>query len=333
MLGASSRGRVVQRLRSIQVLRAVAACAVVVLHAYPHIGIRDGEAVRVIGPEAHGAAGVDLFFVISGFIMANVAKERTAREFLFDRLWRIYPMWWVAVLPWLLLVPVTPAGMASSLTLWPIYDAGYQFPALKVGWTLGFELLFYIGMTLSIVTRAAVPLAIYALFLASALLTSSPLLQFLGSPMALEFLMGVIVARLPRRAWFGTFIIFGVALFATTSSATGDVDRALMPEVAFWRAIQWGVPSALIVWGALSIEKLFEHRRFDVPVKLGDASYSIYLFHPIIAFGVSLPGPVRILLAVAVGWAMHLLVERRLPAARKRWPALRLRLWPQTRSA
>src|SRR5438128_2745859 len=78
-----------------------------------------------IANAGYGAAGVDLFFVISGFIMAQVSLGRTAGQFLGDRLWRIYPLWWVAVLPWLFLLPRGPTFIASSLTLWPIYAGGY----------------------------------------------------------------------------------------------------------------------------------------------------------------------------------------------------------------
>src|SRR6476660_8625220 len=117
----------VQKLRSIQVLRALAACAVVVLHAYP-------DAHAPIGNAGYGAAGVDLFFVISGFSMANVAEGRTARGFIGGRLWRIYPVWWVAVVPWLFMVPRGGTFVLFSLTLWPIYPGGYYVPVLKVGW-------------------------------------------------------------------------------------------------------------------------------------------------------------------------------------------------------
>jgi peptidoglycan/LPS O-acetylase OafA/YrhL len=77
------KGEAVQKLRSVQALRAIAACAVVVLHAVP-------DARAPVGGAGYGAAGVDLFFVISGFIMANVSKGRTGSEFVRDRLWRIY---------------------------------------------------------------------------------------------------------------------------------------------------------------------------------------------------------------------------------------------------
>lgn len=296
-----------EKLQSIQVLRAAAACGVVVFHTYDPGG-----------NAAYGAVGVDLFFVISGFIMANLAQGTTAAKFAHDRLWRVYPMWWIALVPWLVVLPRDFAALVSSLTLWPIYGGEYVLPSLKVGWTLSLELLFYAGMMLAIATRPWVPLTLYFMFLAGALTMSSEVLQFAGSPLALEFLMGVAVARLPRLPLFGLFIPLGLLLLSTTPTGLADLEWSLESEFALRRAIEWGFPAALIVWGALSIEPLFRHRLFNVPVAIGDASYSIYLFHPLISYGLDLHWPVRMLLAIGVGVAMHVLVERRLMAARKR---------------
>jgi exopolysaccharide production protein ExoZ len=301
----------VQKLRSIQVLRAIAACAVALLHCYE-------DPNGAVGNEGYGAAGVDLFFVISGFIMTNVASQRSAGEFLRDRLWRIYPLWWVALLPWLLILPRGPLFLLSSVTLWPIYGGTYFVPVLQVGWTLSFELLFYAGMTAAIVGRAWLPLALYALLLAGALTTQSALLAYLGSPMVLEFLMGVIIARLPRRAALGLLIPAGILLIALSAAGTGSAKATLLdPQFALWRAMVWGMPAALILWGAVSIERRFESRLFDVPVAVGDASYSVYLFHPIVAYGLDFAWPVRLALAVTAGCGLHLLVERRIMAARR----------------
>jgi len=309
-----------QKLRSIQVLRAVAACSVVVFHTYSR--------VDQVG---YGAAGVDLFFVISGFIMANLAAERTPREFARDRLSRIYPLWWIAALPWLLMVPRGPDAALSTLTLWPIYGGEYVVPSLKVGWTLCLEIIFYAGVAVAIATRPKVPLAVYALLLIGALTTSIPLLHFLGSPMMLEFLMGVVVAR-PRRKIFGPFILLGLALLSLTSSNLGDLEWSLRSDWALWRALEWGLPAALIVWGALSLESVFERPVFDAPVGVGDASYSIYLFHPLISYGMTVFWPLRMALAIGTGIAMYVLVERRLLAARKR-KAVRLPRGPQVKPA
>ena len=296
-----------QKLRSIQALRAVAACAVVVYHTYD----RGGNA-------AYGGVGVDLFFVISGFIMAKVAPATTAVKFAQDRLWRIYPLRWLAVLPWILLVPGDLLSVISSLTLWLIYGGYYVLPTLRVGSTLSLELLFYAGMMLAIATRLVVPLALYSMFLTGALTTSLDVLHFVGSPMALEFLMGVVVARLPRQPAFGVLILLGLGLLSMTPTDFADLDLSLEPQFALWRALQWGLPAALIVWGALSMESVFEHRLFNVPVAIGDASYSIYLFHALISYGLNFFWPVRLLPAIAVGLAIHVLVERRIMAARKR---------------
>lgn len=161
------------------------------------------------------------------------------------------------------------------------------------------------------------PLAAYALFLLGALTTASPLLHFVGSPMAIEFLMGVAIARLPRRAALGWLIPAGLALLALTAPAVGDVESTIGPQFALARAVEWGIPAALIVWGALSLEGLFAHRPFDTAVAIGDASYAIYLFHPLVAYGLNFSWPVRIALAVGLGWALHMLVERRIMAAAK----------------
>ena len=302
-----------QKFRSIQALRAVAACSVLVSHTY--------EPVR---QAAYGAAGVDLFFVISGFIMANLAPGRSAGKFALDRAWRIYPLWWIAALPWLLFVDLGPFNTLSTLTLWPVWGGAHYLPSLKVGWTLCLEALFYAGVTLAIATRPSVPLVAYAIFFIGALTLSTPLLSFIGSPMALEFLMGAAIARLPRRMAFGLFILAGLAALSFTPTVIGDLGSSLGAKWALWRAFEWGIPAALVVWGAVSIERLFEHRAFDLPVKIGDASYSIYLFHPFVSYGFDLAWPLRLVLALGVGIAMHVLVEKRIMALRSK-----LRLRPQ----
>ena len=185
-----------QKLRSIQVVRGDAACAVVVLHAYPEVKLVGGHAVREVGLAAYGAFGVDLFFVISGFIIANLAQTRSAGDFIRDRLWRIYPLWWIALTPWLILMPQDLATTASGTTLWPITSNGFTMPALTVGWTLSFELLFYLAMTMAIATRAWVPLALYALSLVGGFWTSSAVVQIIGSPI----IAGIPAGRAHRQA-------------------------------------------------------------------------------------------------------------------------------------
>ena len=294
------------KFRSIQVLRAVAACAVAYLHCSQNLGAG-------VGREGYGAFGVDLFFVISGFIMAQVSQGRSAAGFIRDRLWRIYPLWWIALLPWLLLLPRGPLVILSSLSLWPIYGGNYYVPVLQVGWTLSFELLFYLGMACAILARAWGPLCIYGALLLGALTTSSATLHFVGNPLALEFLLGVVVARLPRRPRFAVFALAGIAAVMITTPGTGSARSTLLdPAFALWRVFQWGLPAALIVWGVLSSEAMFRRRLFDGPVVIGDASYSIYLVHPLVAYGLDLAWPLKLAAAIAAGLALHFTVETRI---------------------
>jgi exopolysaccharide production protein ExoZ len=115
----------------------------------------------------------------------------------------------------------------------------------------------------------------------------------------------------------------GLALLALTSPGTGDVESSLGPHWALSRALQWGVPAALIVWGTLSLERMLKGRAFDLPVAVGDASYAIYLFHPLAAFGLAFAWPIRLAAALGIGSAMHVLVERRLLRWRTRPSAVR----------
>src|SRR5947209_10067302 len=100
------RGAGVRALRSIQVLRGVAACSVAIGHA--------------CGGFVLGGTGVDVFFIMSGFILAGISQRRTPGRFLFDRFWRIYPLWWIGVAPWLASSPDWQT-LAASLTLFPLF--------------------------------------------------------------------------------------------------------------------------------------------------------------------------------------------------------------------
>ena len=298
-----------QKLHSIQVLRGVAACMVVVLHAY---GIRyasNGNLIQL------GAAGVDIFFVISGFIMATIAEGKTAGQFLTDRLWRIYPVWLIAMVPWLWIYP--PAdwqGIVASFTLWPSYPA-FTFPALLVGWTLSFEMLFYLSMALAIRTRAYVPLSLFLLGLGLGLLTRHPLFDFIGNPMIFEFLFGVCIARAPvnRKVAFPLLAI-GIAGFIFSPPDLFGGEVATHAASAWLRVLCWGIPAALIVYAVRSLE---DFRWPSLAVELGNASYSIYLFHMLAIKRLHVNWVAEGCLAVALGLVAHTLLEKPIMALRR----------------
>ncbi|MFC7536568.1 acyltransferase family protein [Sphingomonas sp. GCM10030256] len=290
------------QLRSIQVLRAVAAIGVVILHTSTVHGI-------VPDASAIGAAGVDLFFVISGVIMVTVGAHATPLGFLSRRAFRIYPMWLVAALPCLLAGNSSAAQVAATITLWPVYDT-YVLPALDLGWTLSFEMLFYIAFAFSLRFGAAVPLVAYAVAFLAGQIAPGPLLDFIGNPMILEFLAGVLIARLPRSTLLAISVIPVAVLLASSAPSglyAGDVARDA--NRAIFRVLWWGLPAALIVYSAITFERLFKASIWTAAVLLGNASYAIYLFHPYVLNSLDLPPRALVLAAVALGVALHLTLE------------------------
>jgi exopolysaccharide production protein ExoZ len=292
-------------LRSIQVLRGLAACGVVFLHAS---GAQWG---------ARGAAGVDLFFVISGFIMASIPKRPS---FLFDRFWRIYPLWWIALVPWIFLSEPHPGyidtfAVSTSMTLLPVGT-----PLLPVGWTLSFELLFYLAVALSLRTGVKPLLAIFGLFLTGAVLTKATLFNFIGNPMILEFLFGAMVAKLPRYSKAALpLLIFACICLASAPTWIYPPEFAMRAPASAWRVLYWGVPSAMVVYACLSVETLFAHRLWNAAVLLGDASYSIYLFHLAVTDNLARPWAVEFVLAIFAGLAAWRFIERPILAAKPRF--------------
>src|SRR6476469_3781066 len=119
------------KLRSVQVLRAAAAGAVLIAHT---------------SNDPTGQVGVDIFFVISGFIMGIVAPGRAPAEFLMSRLRRVYPPYVLAAIPMIvgfyLLGQMSFQSVLTDATLWPWWGS-FLRPTLSPGWTLSFELLFY----------------------------------------------------------------------------------------------------------------------------------------------------------------------------------------------
>jgi exopolysaccharide production protein ExoZ len=293
-------------LRSIQVLRGIAAMAVVAHHAFD-----SGTPI--------GAAGVDLFFVISGFIMATCTGGRTPSEFLADRAWRIYPLWLIAVIPWLMMTPQSLLVVVRSLTLWPVYGHQFPDPALGVGWTLSFELIFYLGFALALATRPAIALMVFGVFFILGVSTNQLLFWFLGSPLTFEFLLGIAIARMPRRESVGVGMIgLGLIWFALAPSAF--YNQAFGPG-AIYRLLAWGVPAAMLVYGTLCLERRLGGLAFDLPVLIGGASYSIYLFHQLVL--IEFHGTAGFILSAIAGIAAYLSLERLIMRARPRWVSRR----------
>lgn len=299
--------------RSVQVLRGVAACSVLMLHV--------SQSARFAHKFDLGAAGVDLFFVISGFIMAQVTAAgggRTPGQFLFDRFWRIYPLWLIAVTPWIFWTNPAWSRLMASLTLWPVYGS-WVIPALRVGWTLSFEMLFYFALAASMRVGAKPVLALFAIMLSGAATLGWPIFNYFGNPMIFEFLFGVAIAHSPKLPKVAPPLLL-FALFALWLAPTWVGDGELTWRIASaWRVLYWGMPAALIVYACVSAEAVFASGYWLPALVIGDASYSLYLFHPAV-IELPVPWPIKFMLAVAAGVTVWWFIERRLLALKRAVP-------------
>lgn len=269
----------------IQYLRGLAAAGVVIYHVYDYFPAPLGRSFEI------GAHGVDVFFVISGFIMYSAARDERVIQFVSRRLIRVFPLYWLATLFLLLLelliLKKHPSGTETvlSLALIPHYSEMHRaeiWPILVPGWTLSYELLFYGLFALGIATRRvlAVPVvAIVALVALGALYKPhlAPLVVATSS-LLLEFLLGLLIGLAVHRR---PALLLGIVLAAVAVS--------LGSLVLDWNGAAVYAGAAAIVAGAVWLEgsrsRIAERRDNPSPRPirslrlLGEASYSIYLFH------------------------------------------------------
>jgi exopolysaccharide production protein ExoZ len=195
-------------LTGLQLMRALACLAVVVYHAAEMWRTRLSPGGTVVWPL--GAAGVDVFFVISGFVMVLSASRRANwRAFLRARLRRIVPLYWLCSLAKMggLFAAGDTARLGlsyclRSLLFLPVHDAaGLLKPVLPVGWTLSFEMLFYglcaVALGAGMAPAVFVPPVLLALSLVP---HGGSALGELASPIVLEFVYGMALAVLWRPA-------------------------------------------------------------------------------------------------------------------------------------
>src|SRR3569833_1234402 len=212
-----------QRLDGLQMLRFFAAFAVLlehVMHEALSFGIAPDSLISRLEPVDFGV-GVDVFFVISGFIMLHISADKFGRpgaasDFLLRRIVRLVPLYWLftlAMLAAMLLVPgqlahtrLDPAHILASFGFIPWRDStGLAHPILGLGWTLNYEMYFYAVFALMLlVPLRAGGWTIAGLFVALALAhlavpASQVQAYFWTDPIILEFLFGIGLALLLRR--------------------------------------------------------------------------------------------------------------------------------------
>lgn len=280
--------------RLIQVLRAIAAEMVVLRHATTLLHARDSQHIRIW---LNGGTGVDIFFVISGFVMMIsstplLTVAHPARTFLARRLQRIVPMYWLATTVKVLALLAVPTLALVGLGHWWHILGSYLFfptrtPAgsygtvLAVGWTLIFEMFFYGLFAVVLAARLPRLRTLAPVLIALAFAWTIPFvarhgtLHFYASTMQLEFLFGMLLAA--SIPWARRIPASLAALLAVA----GFLPLFLWhPEaVVIWGGLIWGIPALAVVTAAIALESPLGHRTPKWLLEIGDASYAIYLVH------------------------------------------------------
>ncbi|NBB63344.1 acyltransferase family protein [Pseudomonas sp. ODNR1LW] len=342
-------------LALVQVLRGVAAVAVVAHHAIRATTVKaEGEITPpalLNYPYLYDALafGVDLFFVISGFIMVYVSTpyisgKQPISGFILKRVARIYPLY-IIVLALLLMIIFIQSFLSntnnfdlsywriiSSALLIPSYNSdGFVQPILGVGWTLSYEIYFYIIFAVSITVfrgrflpALSIGIALICLLASFSGLANNAAIDFLANPIALEFVMGCWVGHAVKRGLTTTIPI----ITSATSVIIIFAAPALLNNEEL-RVIYWGVPCAAITLSFVSINlNNFKLKPYRWLLLIGNASYSIYLIHILIigiigsrlavnadrifssSYATTLAVFITIILSIAGGMILHLLVEK-----------------------
>jgi exopolysaccharide production protein ExoZ len=258
--------------RSIQYLRAVAALMVVMHHA---LGPQPWLFNPILGYSGF-ARGVDVFFVISGFIMAAVGLKDTPRIFMKKRFIRVAPIYWVVTLLAAALV-IRKHGVDAALVerTWqsllfiPHLDAqGQVFPVVPAGWTLNYEMLFYGVFALSLLTskplRCASTVLVALVLLGWALQPANVIATTFTSPVLLEFVAGMVLGhfrhRLCAMPLLGWMALLGWALLLASEHWAQSL-----------------VAATGVVAGSLALERRLP--QWPWAKAMGDASFFLYLSH------------------------------------------------------
>lgn len=301
-----------QQLPAIQILRALAAVMVVFHHV-------QNDAARTAMEAGAGfsrsfllpwSAGVDLFFVVSGFVMV-FSSERIfaaaggASQFLRRRVARIVPLYWLALtIALFAALRGAAAGRVPAPGLMEIV-ASYVFmpfprvidgaprPILSLGWTLEYEMFFYVVFACFIWLKreravAAVTAFLCALVAFNALTDPQNIaIAFWSDPIVLEFALGMGLALLWRRGFRLSMpgaLALGIAGFAALALDPMDSAGSAIDSVdpnGFLRLFSWGLPMAVIFAVATFGPPPAQSRMTHALARLGDASYALYLFHPL----------------------------------------------------
>jgi len=269
------------KLSNIQLLRFLAALMVLLSHlpGQEIMWKSSSQSESWVHLFSYGKYGVDIFFVISGFVITSsyMKTAKTPREFIIVRFFRIYPIYAIATIMLTLLHLLLPSLMTesnislknllSSLTFTSNYF-GYQYPFLPQGWTLEIEVLFYCIFASSIIFCSLRKRFQFKISILSILMICFSVL--IGAPnIMLEFIYGIVIASnldIKRRNFLILISMF-ITSYLILILSTLDLDD--------FRILLIGAASAMLVYLAVKLPQI-QLRGINF---LGEISYSMYLLH------------------------------------------------------
>jgi len=291
-----------RRIVSIQVCRGLAALLVVLAHLH---GIETKycatDHLRLL---EHGALGVDLFFVISGVVIASVTAGKFGRPnnagiFLYHRVARIFPIFWIYTTVTLIALHFSKDhGRSFNLLASYLLIPTHRSMLLLQGWTLSYELYFYFifFLLLLLIPERLAPwlltlwgIVIVALKLHIGL-SPSPAIQLLTNPAVLEFLAGCVLFYIYRRGRLHPSIgvlllalsLLGLTAIIVYTTQTHPGHPEWIADGPWRRPLLYGTFATLFLLGAMELERTNLIRYLPILSSIGDWSYSIYLSHALV---------------------------------------------------
>ena len=287
-------------LRNVQALRAFAAMLVMFEHfgkpggIEAHYFLNEPALLSVFGHS--GRFGVDLFFVISGFIMVatswqSFGRQGASLEFLIRRCIRIYPPYWFVLIPLTAVFLFAPShltqfheihtNLLSSFLLLP--QSGQQL--LPVAWTLVYEMSFYLIFALLLTIQQRFIFSAMVIWFFLELLqwllfhqSSNRYLNFLSEPFPIDFIFGTVVGLFYAKGMLrGSPVLYVLTLIAIIAIwPVGEMLGDMSPII---RVFVYGPPAALLVYTAITLETTARVSSPKVVVAIGNSSYALYIWH------------------------------------------------------
>lgn len=292
------------KINNIQGLRGIAVLFVAFSHLFSVEGKYGGNSII---PEfiLFGISGVDLFFVLSGFVMVTVTREKflksmDALKFIFHRVVRIYPIYWIYTVLVLIVFLIQPswvnsatgnqANIASSFLLLP----QNIYPLVAVGWSLVHEMYFYLFffLIMLLISESFLPLALAVwggVLVFFHIFFNEPnnlYLRLVLHPLTLEFISGCFVAifyynyEIKQTKALLTITVISFILLIVGHEVEPFISD-VYTSAWWWRVLTFGTPSLLIVHCLVHLDR--ENYVFPIwLIAIGNASYSIYLSHVLV---------------------------------------------------